>query len=70
MDLEDQNETLQQDRDQGGNVLRGIEDGQEAVRETPVVVNKKKGKRGPRVKVVVEAIPTDRVTRNTARVSI
>ena len=35
-----------------------------------MVVNKKKGKRGPRVKVVVEAIPTDRVTRNTARVSI
>ena len=31
--------------------------------------SKKKGKRGPRVKVVVEAIPTDRVTRNTARVS-
>ena len=43
---------------------------EESIRETPnIKKTKKTTRRKPRVKVVVEAIPTDRVTRNAARVS-
>ena len=62
VDIEDQDETNQQDRCQGDRQ-------EESIRETPIIKKTKKTtRRKPRVKVVVEAIPTDRVTRNAARV--
>ncbi len=64
MDIEGHEETNQQSGCQGDRQ-------EESIRETPIIKKTKKaGKRRTRVKVVVEAIPTDRVTRNTARVSI
>jgi hypothetical protein len=64
VDIEDHEETNHQSGCQGDRQ-------EESIRETPIIKKTKKtGKRRTRVKVVVEAIPTDRVTRNTARVSI
>ncbi len=62
VDIEDQDET-NQDGCQGDRQ-------EESIGETPIVKKTKRtNRRKPKVKVVVEAIPTDRMTRNTARVS-